>query len=165
MTEILFYHLQRQPLEKVLPQLLEKSVERGWRVVVQAASDERVDALDAHLWTYRDDNFLAHGTYRENEAAMQPVLLTLNEDNPNGAMSWWARIGDAHVWISVPHEGEPTVDITRGYHREEVLGTTRFDPKVNWFMRWRWRVHAKISALRNAWASWWEDRDAEADDP
>jgi DNA polymerase-3 subunit chi len=85
MTEILFYHLQRQPLEKVLPQLLEKSIGRGWRVVVQASSDERVDALDAHLWTYRDDNFLAHGTYRESEAAMQPVLLTVGDDNPNGA--------------------------------------------------------------------------------
>ena len=85
MTEILFYHLQRQTIEKVLPQLLEKSVERDWRVVVQASSDERVDALDAHLWTYRDDNFLAHGTYRETEAAMQPVLLTVGDDNPNGA--------------------------------------------------------------------------------
>src|SRR2546430_16967304 len=85
MTELLFYPLQRQPLEKVLPQLLEKSLERGWRVVVQTSSDERIDALDAHLWTYRDDNFLAHGTYRESEAAMQPVLLTINADNPNGA--------------------------------------------------------------------------------
>ena len=53
----------------MLPELLEKSYERGWRVVVQAASDERVDALDAHLWTYRDDNFLPHGTARESEAA------------------------------------------------------------------------------------------------
>ena len=52
MTEILFYHLQRQPLERVLPALLEKSLERGWRVVVQAASEERIEALDAHLWTY-----------------------------------------------------------------------------------------------------------------
>jgi DNA polymerase-3 subunit chi len=85
MTEILFYHLQRQPLDKVLPQLLEKSIERGWRVVVQASSDERIDALDAHLWTYRDDAFLAHGTYRESEPAIQPVLLTVNGDNPNGA--------------------------------------------------------------------------------
>jgi DNA polymerase-3 subunit chi len=85
MTEILFYHLQRQPLERVLPQLLEKSLERGWRAVVQASSDERIEALDAHLWTYRDDNFLAHGTYRESDAAMQPVLLTVHDHNPNGA--------------------------------------------------------------------------------
>jgi DNA polymerase-3 subunit chi len=85
MTEILFYHLQRQPIERVLPMLLEKSLERGWKVIVQASSDERVDALDAHLWTYRDDGFLAHGTYRENEAAMQPVLLTVHDHNPNSA--------------------------------------------------------------------------------
>jgi DNA polymerase-3 subunit chi len=85
MTEVLFYHLQRQPIERVLPQLLERSVERGWRAVVQAASDERLDALDAHLWTYRDDSFLPHGTARDAETAMQPILLTTADDNPNGA--------------------------------------------------------------------------------
>jgi DNA polymerase-3 subunit chi len=86
MTEILFYHLQPQPLERVLPTLLEKSLERGWRVVVQASSEERVEALDAHLWTYRDDDFLPHGTWRESEAREQPILLTINDDNPNGAV-------------------------------------------------------------------------------
>ena len=85
MTEVLFYHLQRQPIERVLPQLLEKSLERGWRVVVQGSSEERIEALDAHLWTYRDDGFLPHGTWREQEAAAQPVLLTVNDGNPNAA--------------------------------------------------------------------------------
>jgi DNA polymerase-3 subunit chi len=85
MTEVLFYHLQQQPLERVLPSLLERSIERGWRVVVQAASEERVEALDAHLWTYRDDSFLPHGTARDGEAAAQPILLTTADDNPNGA--------------------------------------------------------------------------------
>ncbi len=85
MTEILFYHLQGQKLEGVLPTLLEKSIARGWRAVVQGASEERMEALDAYLWTYRDDGFLPHGTWRESEAAMQPVLLTVNDDNPNAA--------------------------------------------------------------------------------
>ena len=85
MTDILFYHLQRHPLERVLPALVEKSLERGWRVVVQAASEERVEALDAHLWIFRDDSFLPHGTWREAEAAEQPVLLTVHDSNPNGA--------------------------------------------------------------------------------
>jgi DNA polymerase-3 subunit chi len=85
MTEMLFYHLQRQPIERVLPTLLEKSLERGWRVVVQAASDERIEALDAQLWTYRDESFLPHGTAREAEAREQPILLTVGADNPNGA--------------------------------------------------------------------------------
>jgi DNA polymerase-3 subunit chi len=85
MTELLFYHLHRQPVEKVLPALLEKSLERGWRVIVQAASEERVEALDAHLWSYRDDGFLPHGSAKEMDAAAQPVLLTTGDDNPNGA--------------------------------------------------------------------------------
>jgi DNA polymerase-3 subunit chi len=85
MTGILFYHLQGQKLENVLPALLEKSLARGWRVVVQGSSEDRIEALDAHLWTYRDDGFLPHGTWREQEAAAQPVLLTLAESNPNGA--------------------------------------------------------------------------------
>jgi DNA polymerase-3 subunit chi len=85
MTEMLFYHLQGQKLEGVLPMLLEKSVERGWRVIVQGASEERIEALDAHLWTYRDDGFLPHGTSREAEAPQQPVLLAADESNPNAA--------------------------------------------------------------------------------
>jgi DNA polymerase-3 subunit chi len=85
MTEVFFYHLQHQPLDRVLPGLLERSFERGWRVVVQAASEERIEALDAHLWTYRDDAFLPHGTFRDSEVAAQPIVLTLGEDNPNGA--------------------------------------------------------------------------------
>ena len=86
MTEILFYHLKGQTPEQVLPALLTKSLERGWRVVVQASSDERVEALDAHLWTWRDDAFLPHGTWRDAEAAEQPIVLTVNDENTNGAV-------------------------------------------------------------------------------
>jgi len=85
MTEVLFYHLERQPLERVLPQLLEKSLARGWRAVVQAGSDERVEALDAALWTYREDSFLPHGTAGDGNAGMQPVFLTTGDENPNKA--------------------------------------------------------------------------------
>ncbi len=86
MTEVLFYQLKAQTPEQVLPGLLQRSLERGWRVVVQASSQERVEALDAHLWTWRDDSFLPHGTWRDSEAAEHPVLLTSGEDNPNGAV-------------------------------------------------------------------------------
>src|SRR4029078_2005767 len=85
MTEVLFYHLQSMPLQNFLPPLLEKSLERGWRVVVQATSEERADALDAHLWTYRDDSFLSHANWGAGDAEDQPVLLTIAEANPNHA--------------------------------------------------------------------------------
>ena len=85
MTEVLFYHLDRQPLGRVLPDLLEKCLERGWRAVVQVGSEERRDALDAHLWTYREDSFLPHATWRAGDAEDQPIMLVVEETNPNRA--------------------------------------------------------------------------------
>src|ERR1700756_63164 len=85
MTEVLFYHLQNMTVENVLPPLLEKSLERGWRVIVQSTSEERADALDAHLGTYRDDSFLPHATWRVGDAAEQPVVLAVTDGNPNRA--------------------------------------------------------------------------------
>jgi DNA polymerase-3 subunit chi len=85
MTEILFYHLENQPLERVLPVLLEKTLERGWTAVVETGSRERADALDAALWTYRDESFLPHGVAGQPTDALQPVLITTETDNPNAA--------------------------------------------------------------------------------
>jgi DNA polymerase-3 subunit chi len=85
MTEIWFYHLQRQSLENVLPGLIEKSLEKGWRVVVQAKSEERLDALDLWLWTYSDASFLAHGRARDGDGELQPIYLSTGVENPNGA--------------------------------------------------------------------------------
>jgi DNA polymerase-3 subunit chi len=84
-TEVLFYQLERQPLDQVLPGLLEKTRERGWRAVVQAGNEERVEAIDVLLWTYTDDSFLPHGTQRDGFTDQQPVFLTAGEANPNGA--------------------------------------------------------------------------------
>lgn len=85
MAEVLFYHLTESTLEEALPGLLERSVQRGWKAVVQTGTEERRDALDSHLWTYRDESFLAHATDREAYQADQPVLLTTGTANGNGA--------------------------------------------------------------------------------
>lgn len=84
-TDVLFYHLERQPLERVLPSLLEKTLERGWRAVVQAGSEERLEALDTALWTYSEDSFLPHGTKKDGQSAEQPIYLTTGDETPNGA--------------------------------------------------------------------------------
>jgi DNA polymerase-3 subunit chi len=83
--EVLFYHLEQQPLERVLPQLLERSLDRGWRVVVQAGSEERVDSLASLPWTYSDESFLPHGTANDGYPQLQPIWLTSGAENPNGA--------------------------------------------------------------------------------
>lgn len=84
-TEVLFYHLDRQTLDEVLPGLVERTLERGWRAVIQAGSAERLAAIDALLWTYKEDSFLPHGQARDGDPQAQPVLLTLEDDNPNAA--------------------------------------------------------------------------------
>ena len=83
MAEVLFYHLQRQNLETVLPGLLEKTLARGWSAVVQAGSAESVAALDAQLWTYADESFLPHTA--EGDGLGQPIYLTDKAENPNRA--------------------------------------------------------------------------------
>lgn len=80
--EVLFYELQRETLEAALIPLLEKSLARGWKAVVRAGTRERIEALDAHLWTYRPESFLPHGTSTDGHAERQPVYLTHGNDNP-----------------------------------------------------------------------------------
>jgi DNA polymerase-3 subunit chi len=84
-TEVAFYHLQRSPLEKALPKLLEKTLAAGQRAVVMAASAERIEALNALLWTYHQDSWLPHGSARDGNPAEQPIWLTVDDENPNGA--------------------------------------------------------------------------------
>jgi DNA polymerase-3 subunit chi len=84
-VEVVFYHLLHKPLELALPELLQKCLDRDWKVVVQTGSQERCNALDAHLWTYQDDSFLPHGTKADGYAEHQPIYLTFEQDNPNEA--------------------------------------------------------------------------------
>lgn len=86
MTEVLFYHLERQPLEAVLPVLLSKTLKRGWTAVVQTETAERAEALSSSLWTWRDDAFLPHGTAKDGNAALQPVWVTDADECPNDAV-------------------------------------------------------------------------------
>ena len=74
-AEIFFYHLQMQPLEAALPLLLEKCAEKGWAVFIQTGSQERANALDSHLWTWREDSFLAHGMAGMAHSERQPILI------------------------------------------------------------------------------------------
>ncbi|MFS8144553.1 DNA polymerase III subunit chi [Rhizobium sp. BR 249] len=119
MTDVLFYHLTESKLEDALPPLIDKSVERGWRVAVQMKEIARRDTLDAHLWTYREDSFLPHGTDEADFAEDQPVLLTVSAENPNAATVRFIIDGA---------EPPPAADYERivfmfdGYDQEQVEG-------------------------------------------
>ena len=85
MPDVLFYHLERAGLDDVLPGLLERTRERGWKALVRVSSKERAEALDNHLWTYKEDSFLAHALERDQRANEQPILVTTKKGNPNTA--------------------------------------------------------------------------------
>ncbi|WP_114391885.1 DNA polymerase III subunit chi [Oleisolibacter albus] len=101
MSELRFYHLTRASLEQTLPGLLEKSLERGWTAVVMTSSEERAEALALHLWTWKPDSFLPHGTAKDGFPERQPVYLTAADERPNDAHVLFltdgaesARLGD-----------------------------------------------------------------------
>src|SRR5580692_5948985 len=85
MSEVLFYHLERRTLDDVLPGLVEKTLERGWRALIRTESADRAQAIDALLWTYNDQTFLPHAQLGDGEAKRQPVLITVEEGNANDA--------------------------------------------------------------------------------
>lgn len=86
MTDVSFYHLQAQPLDQVLPRLLEKVSERGLRAVVRLKTDDLKTQLNGKLWTYSTPSFLPHGTDEDELPDQQPILLTAAGDtNPNQA--------------------------------------------------------------------------------
>lgn len=121
MAEVLFYHLETRPLEAVMPLLLEKTLERGWRAVVEVGSRERAEALDAHLWSYRDDSFLAHGLAGEETDPLQPILITTGSDNANGASVRFFADG------AVPQSGEGYVRLVYLFsgHDPEAVAAAR----------------------------------------
>ena len=85
MAEIGFYHLLTTPLERALPRLLERARAQDHRIVVRAASTERVEHLNALLWTYDEAGFLPHGSARDGNPAEQPIWLSDRQENPNSA--------------------------------------------------------------------------------
>jgi DNA polymerase-3 subunit chi len=85
MSEVFFYHMTETTLDEALPGLVEKSIGRGWRAVIQTGGAQKRDFLDGYLWTYRADSFVAHACDGDERPADQPVFLTVHPENPNGA--------------------------------------------------------------------------------
>ena len=84
-AEIAFYHLQRSPLDAVLPKLLQRTLDQGKRALVLAGSEDRVENLSSLLWTYDPGSWLPHGTQKDGRPEDQPIWLSAHADNPNSA--------------------------------------------------------------------------------
>lgn len=73
--EYWFYHLEASTVEGVLPGLLEKTLQKGWRALVKLP-EAQLSEMDDYLWAYKDDSFLPHGRDDEPMADQQPVTLS-----------------------------------------------------------------------------------------
>lgn len=102
MTEVSFYHLLHTPLDRALPKLIQKVLESGARAVIRTGSAERAEALSSVLWTFDQNSFLPHGTARDGNADRQPVWITPDDENPNGAdilvLTDGATAGEITAW-------------------------------------------------------------------
>lgn len=85
MTAIQFYHLTATPLERALPKLLQKAFDGGFKTLVVADSDARVDQLNQLLWTYDPNSFLPHGSEKDGQSEKQPILLSTSAAPKNDA--------------------------------------------------------------------------------
>ena len=86
MIRVDFYHLQRSPLEQVLPKLCEKAYSTGKRIKIQLGTEERVSFVNSLLWTYNEESFLPHGSKKDGFSEEQPIFISADENNPNGAV-------------------------------------------------------------------------------
>ena len=85
LTEIMFYHLMHSPLEAALPILLEKSLAKGWNVIIRSEDENHIEKLNHSLWNYSEDSFLPHDSHQGEKAQEQPIYLTIHDENPNKA--------------------------------------------------------------------------------
>jgi len=129
MSEALFYHLERRSLDDALPDLVERTLERGWRALIRPDNAERAEAIDNLLWTYAQEKFLPHAQHGDGDPARQPVLISLEEGNPNKA--------DVLFLIGGAAKADWSDDSTRAMTRIVLMFDGR-DPDA-------------LSAARNAW--------------
>lgn len=80
-----FYQLSRDPVEKVLPSIAQRIVEAGGRLLVVSSDGAQIDRISAGLWQGPPESFLAHGRAGEDNAGLQPILLSHGTGAANGA--------------------------------------------------------------------------------
>lgn len=146
--EVWFYHLERSEAEEVLPSLLDRTLQRGWRALVRTADADRLPALDARLWTARPNVVVPHGLASEPHAGRQPVVLTAGDDNPNAAQALFLLNGAA----AGPLDGFARVlDLFDGRDDEAVAAA-----------RGRWKALRMAGAALSYWTQTetgrWEKR-------
>ena len=102
-----FYHLTATPLGRALPQIAEKVIASGARLLIVADDADQRVSLDRLLWSYSPDSFLPHGQIGAGDDAAQPVLIAPDVNAANGAR---------YVAIVDGRWRDETLDFERAFH-------------------------------------------------
>ncbi len=143
-----FYHLTTTPLERALPKLLEKALERGFRVLLVAETDEKVEFRNQLLWTYDQDSFLPHGSAQDGRQDRQPILLSSTIEPLNGAKL--LAVADGAI-PPHPDDFERIIDLFDGTDDQAVTNA-----------RTRWTSYknsgVSLSYMRQSASGGWEQK-------
>ena len=135
-----FYHLTQVPLERVLPQIAEKVLATGGRLVIVAGDMAQRAKLDQLLWTYAPESFLPHGQAGGVDDGRQPVLIAEAPEAANGARN---------------------IALVDGIWRDEALGFDRafhfFDEEAIGAARAAWKGLAERDGVER---NYWKQNDA-----
>lgn len=84
-----FYHLSKKSQEESVPVIIEKCLEKDWRVLAVSQDQAIRTKLDTALWTFKESSFIGHGlsSDRELRPSRQPVLISETVDNLNKAQA------------------------------------------------------------------------------
>ncbi|MEG3143980.1 DNA polymerase III subunit chi [Sphingomonas sp. RT2P30] len=135
-----FYHLTVTPLDRALPQIAEKVLANGGRLLLVAESEAQRSALDKLLWSYNPESFLPHACAGGEGDANQPILLAETPVATNAARN---------------------IALADGIWRDEALGFERafhfFDGERIAEARLAWKALAERDGVERRY---WKQNDA-----
>ncbi len=80
-----FYHLTRDPAEKLVPVLAQKTLDGGQRMLLVSSFVGQLEKLSNALWCAGPSSFLAHGLAGNGQDEAQPILISGDCEAANGA--------------------------------------------------------------------------------
>lgn len=89
-----FYHLTRDPAERVVSKLAERTLALGQRMLVLSSDAGQREAISHALWSHSPESFLAHGELDAPHPQVQPILLADRAEPANGAR--FVALADGH---------------------------------------------------------------------
>ncbi len=85
MTQVDFWQLSRDPVEKVVALIAQRVMDQGERLLVVSDDADQREAISEGLWRAGPESFLAHGEANGPVPDVQPILLSETPEPANSA--------------------------------------------------------------------------------